>query len=222
MALVFPSADARARRLRWLAIGGAAMLLAGVLFLCRAAIRTSEWIVEATSSNPLAVENATAAGAERWFALVASIEREESIARIIAAAGTGALASSLFMLAVNVRWRFSLRTLLLATVYLAVLVGVPFGYVRPRLHNPRIFTGGSVVIGVGQLRPYANARYDHDPWSAQGPVSRGGGIIVNTAFIVVGLAALVLVPLLSCLPMMRPEANQLQHVADAGTRFGPG
>ena len=64
---------------------------------------------------------------ERWWAH-----------KVLAPIGAGVLAGSLFTMAITTRWRFSLRTLLFAMAYFALLIGIPFAVLRPRLHQPEL------------------------------------------------------------------------------------
>src|SRR4029453_11247933 len=75
----------------------------------------------------------------RWQEWMDSFFRERWWAhQAIVSVGAGILASSLLMAAAVTTWRFRLRTLLLVTLYLALLLGIPCGVVRPHLYNPHI------------------------------------------------------------------------------------
>jgi len=179
--------------LKRLAIIGAVLLLAGVLIFCHGALRTSQWMVEASSTDPMQIRNGD--GGEEWFALLTSIQREEWFANAITAIGTGVLAGSLLLLAMSVRWQFTLRTVVFATTYLSVLVGIPCGFVRPKLQNPRISVHPTdLTVDLGQIRPYPEPGLVEDPWSSQGWVSRGGSTLVSSISIALALIALIVTP----------------------------
>jgi len=132
----------RYRSLSWLVIIGAVMLLAGVLMFCHAELRGAHYIEQTNSFLDELGDRFPGAESDR-------IRREEvwdsfSLERlcayqVLAPLGVGILAGALLLLAVATRWQFKLRTLVIATLYLAVLIGVPFGTLRPRLHQPRLW-----------------------------------------------------------------------------------
>ena len=140
-------------RLKWIAIASAALLLIGVLIFCHSELRTSQWMVEAK------INDYSDESGERWQKLIASIEQEHWLAlRLLAPIGAGTLGGSLLVLAVATRSRFTLRTLLFAALYLAVIVGIPLGLVRPRLQNPRIWLRlENPDVAFGQRRSQAAA-----------------------------------------------------------------
>jgi len=147
-------------------------------------------MVEATSSNRESLESVAVERAEQWFALLASIASEDFLARVLVGVGVGTFGGSLLMLAMTTRWRFTVRTLLFVMLYIAVIIGVPLGLVRRRLQNPRISVHpADFSVGLGQLRLHATARDEVDPWTSNGPVSRGGSTLIDRTSVLVALAA---------------------------------
>jgi hypothetical protein len=130
------------QRLRWLIRIGAALLLLGVLVFCHAEwqgvgyIEETNRLLDQLEKFP---EAESAEGRARREAVLESFFFERWVGhQILAPLGAGLLAGSLALLAATRRWRFGMRTLLIATVYCALLVGVPFGALAPRLHQPEL------------------------------------------------------------------------------------
>jgi len=203
--MALPSAESRAQRLRWLIIAGAALLLTGVFVWCHAQLRTSAWMLEAQAKPPPTANptDQDVAEAERWFSLIASIQREESIVCILLAPiGAGALLSWLLALALTRKLRFTVRTILVATLYCALLIGVPFGVVRPRLQNPRIWMKDN-NLAFGQIRPWPSSdsrRNNDDPWAYPGPNSRAESRLVDRYSILAAVVAFIAAPANAFIP----------------------
>jgi hypothetical protein len=194
--------ETRAARLKWLAIIGATVLMFGVLIFCHAELRGAWYIQKMNAilddifsqandtAQQAAFEKAffTAQSRERMSELWDSFFRERWLGhRVVAPLGAGILSGSLAGLALFTAWRFRLRTLLLATIYVALLIGIPFGIVRPRLHDPHV----SVRVGPDIDRTFV--RY------YQGSTRRGGGprwsfALVDWRNLLVAAAAAVAAP----------------------------
>jgi hypothetical protein len=129
--------DYLTRRLKWFLLFGATILMAGILLACVAELRNSEWIGEFAGkpNSYLLNEN----NSERWLLFVqANNELLDWAFDVLVPLGTGAVLSSIGGLAWVSQGRFSVRTLLIGTTYLSLLIGFPLGLVRPRLQNPQI------------------------------------------------------------------------------------
>src|SRR5262245_14024661 len=124
-----------ARRLRWFLLLGAVVLVAGMLLGCIAELRTSAWMVE-YAGKPVEYfldddNNA------RWHASVQVDVRLLYWANMLMPLGAGALLGAAAGLIWISKGRFRLRSLLIAMTFLCLMIGIPFGLVRPRLQNPR-------------------------------------------------------------------------------------
>jgi hypothetical protein len=120
---------------------GAVLLLAGVLLNCWAELSTASWIVEASSKPPVPPSTPEDyERAEEWFVLIKSEERQHFWAgEVLLPLGLGMLLGALAGFALLPTKRFRLSTLLIAVLYVALLLGLPCGLVRPRLQNPRLW-----------------------------------------------------------------------------------
>ena len=178
------------------------MLLAGVVVFCHAALRTSQWMEEATSS-PVPDEESEEQ-ANHWLARIESIGRERWWALVVLApVGAGALAGSLSMLAISRRWRFSVRTLSFVTIYWALLIGIPCGLVRPRLQSPRIWLRAEnpdLAFGQRRLRLESGTRQGN-AWAAGSTGSIETFPLANRYNVLVAAAAFILTPAIALLPV---------------------
>ena len=129
--------DYLARRLKCFLLVGATILMAGILLACIAELRNSEWIDEFAGKPESYLLNED--NSDRWLSLVETNNELLGWAlNALVPLGTGVVLSAIGSLACVSRGRFSLRSLLIGTTYLSLLIGIPFGLVRPRLQNPQI------------------------------------------------------------------------------------
>jgi hypothetical protein len=193
------------RRLKSFIAAAAICLLAGVSMWCHAQLRTSAWIVSAQAKAPPtdSPSDEEIKEAERWFSLIASIGREERFARnLLVPIGAGTLVGSLLALAVAKQLRFTVRTLCFPTLYCALLIGIPFGCVRPWLQNPRIWLK-ETNLAFGQIRQWSGGesqKTSDDPWARPGPNSKSEAPLVDLNCVFLAVAASIALPLLAFVP----------------------
>jgi hypothetical protein len=205
------------------------MLLAGVLIFCHAELRGAQYIkkvhaildgisiqLDGTPARQAAFEEAffTAQHHEKMNELWESFFREGWWGyRVIAPVGAAVLAGSLAMLAATTGWRFGLRTLLAAMLYVALLIGIPLGVIRPPLHDPHV----SLQLGPGI--DYTFVRY------YQGSTRRGGGprwsfALIDWRSLLIAAGALAVLPAIALVPVRQHQHSLPPAEESTGTRFG--
>jgi len=128
--------DRIARRLKWLVLFGATLLMAGVLVASSALLGTSDWMIEFASKSE--AEFLEPENNDRWWSLVEAANKRETLGfAVLLPLGFGTLLESVISLACVSKGRFSLRSLLIGVLYLNLLIGIPLGLIRPRLQNPQ-------------------------------------------------------------------------------------
>jgi hypothetical protein len=143
-------------RLKVVVLIGATLLFAGVLLACLVELSTAAWITEAATGPGFSDDE----GSERWLS---STERDGKLrtwAFRLMPLGAGTLAGAILSLLFVLKGRFRLRSLLLGTLYMGVLLGILFGVVRPRLQNPRVwYRAASGDIAFTQIRYHADSTF---------------------------------------------------------------
>jgi hypothetical protein len=226
-----PTTDVRIRRLYWLALMGAVILMAGVLLFCHAELRGAQYInrmhailddidieLDGTPARQAAFEEAffTAQQREKMDESWNSFSRERWWGyRVIAPVGAGVLAGSLVILAAATGCRFGLRALLAVMLYVALVIGIPLGVVRPRLHDPRVSMQWGPGIDYIFLRYY------------QGSTRRGGGprwsfALVDWRNLLLAAGAGVIPPAIALLRAPRSKLNSSTAEPETMTTFDPG
>jgi hypothetical protein len=216
-----PTSNRRASRLNRLLATSAATLLAGILLFCHCELRRSQYMVD-IQANPLSNEEQLAEVVSQHEAFLASIDHEAWLSfRLLIPIGAGALVGSLITLTVIRQFRFSIRTLLLVTTYLGLLVGIPLGVVRPRLQNPRVWPRlNNPDIGFGQARAWPQPGSDGprpDPWGSGVTRTVFEFPLFNRNDVFVALAACMAVPLTTFLSM-----STISWLVRLGKRSLPG
>ncbi len=176
------------RRLRWFLLFGAIVLMAGVLLTCIAELRNSEWIAEfAGKPESYLVEEGNY---ERWSSLVQpSIVLLRWALDVLIPFGAGMVLSAIGALVWVSRGRFSLRTLMIGMAYLSLLIGIPFGIVRPRLQNPQIV-----------YRPAIGDVFFEQHLES----SRSGASLINGGKVPIAAAPLLVLPFILFWPKRNP------------------
>jgi hypothetical protein len=198
------------QRLRWLTLIGAALLLLGVLVFCHGQWRGAAYIDGVNrlldQMGDQFPEGESAENIARRMAVLDSFFFESWVGyEILAPFGAGLLAGSLVLLAAARRCRFGMRTLLIATVYCAVLIGVPFGALQPQLHRPALsLSSGGSFWNSGIRYEQHSARPGGGPgWSFP---------LVSGKSLVVALVGLAIVPAIILCPL--PKRRQQSIATD--------
>jgi|GEM_PF-4878527 hypothetical protein len=195
------------QRLRWLTLIGAALLLLGVLVFCHGQWRGAEYIDGVNrlldQMGDQFLESESAESRARRMAVWESFFFESWVGyEILAPLGAGLLAGSLALLFATMRCRFGMRTLLIATVFCAVLIGVPFGVLQPRLHRPTL----SLSLGGGFWN--SGIRYEqHSERPGGGP---GWSFpLVSGKSLVVAFVGLAMVPAIILCPLPKRRRQSI-------------
>src|SRR5688572_6303946 len=147
------STSKRDRMVTWLRVGvlgGALLLLAGVLVECVVELSTAEWIGEATAPSSFPGDPRI----EKWFSRLERDGARLGWTMWMVPLGAGTLAGSLASLAWLSGFRFGLRSLMMGMLYVGVLLGIPLGLVRPRLQNPVVsYRAVEVDLAFSQMGP---------------------------------------------------------------------
>jgi hypothetical protein len=126
----------------WLLLG-AALFSAGIALGCAEALRASARLVE-LKVRPLSGDEYR----EVWQRSLEIDSKLVTWATRLAPLGAGAILAAVTGLAWRTKPRFSLRSLLIGVTFLCLVLGIPFGAVRPHLQNPEF----SSQLEFGMIR----------------------------------------------------------------------